>query len=162
MRKEVLFNITDDGRQLTFKVKQMPATKGERWVNRVVALLANSATGQISDFEFSSLKAKFSGPDKLQEIFKVIGQLDYDKVEPLYDELLNCCEHVPDPANTSFSVPCTAANIDTIIGEFKNLYRLRWEALKVNFDFFQIGQNAQGQQVQPSITFAKTTAMSGR
>lgn len=28
MRKEVLFNITDDGRQLTFKVKQMPATKG--------------------------------------------------------------------------------------------------------------------------------------
>ena len=162
MRKEVLFNITDDGRQLTFKVKQMPATKGERWVNRVVALLANSATGQISDFEFSSLKAKFSGPDKLQEIFKVIVQLDYDKVEPLYDELLNCCEHVPDPANTSFSVPCTAANIDTVIGEFKNLYRLRWEALKVNFDFFQIGQSAQGQQAPPSITFAKTTAMSGR
>lgn len=162
MRKEVLFNITDDGRQLTFKVKQMPATKSERWVNRVVALLANSATGQVSDFEFSSLKAKFSGPDKLQEIFKVIGQLDYDKVEPLYDELLNCCEHVPDPANTSFSVPCTAANIDAVIGEFKNLYRLRWEALKVNFDFFQSGQSAPSQQGQPSITFAKTTATSGR
>lgn len=162
MRKEVLFNITDDGRQLTFKVKQMPATKGERWVNRVITLLANSATGQVSDFEFSKLKAKFSGPDKFQEIFKVIGQLDYDKVEPLYDELLNCCEHVPDPTNTSFSVPCTAANVDTVIGEFKNLYRLRWEALKVNFDFFQTGQTAQGQQGQPSITFAKTTATSGR
>lgn len=162
MRKEALVNITDDGRQLTFKVKQMPATKGERWVNRVVALLANSATGQVSDFEFSNLKAKFSGPDKLQEIFKVIGQLDYEKVEPLYNELLECCEHVPDAANPGFAVSCTTANIDTVIGEFKNLYLLRWEALKVNFDFFQAGQSAQSQQVQPSITFAKTTATSGR
>lgn len=162
MRKEALFTITDDGRQLTFKAKQMPATQGERWTNRVIALFANSAADQVSDLDLNNLKAKFTGKDKLQEIFKIIGQLDYEKVEPLYEELLSCCEHVPDPSNMNFSVPCTKANIDTIIGDFKNLYTLRWEALKVNYSFFQAGQNAPGQPAQPSITFRKTTETSGR
>ncbi len=45
MRQTKIVSMIDDGREVIFKIKQMPATKAERFTNRVLALLAGSAAG---------------------------------------------------------------------------------------------------------------------
>lgn len=159
MREQKIINITEaDGTELTFRIIQMPATKSERWINRAIAVLANTAADS-NEANVQSLRQRLSSDNKLQELFKIFGTIDYAKIEPLYNELLECCEHIPDKNNLNFSTPCTQSNIDSIVGDVRTLYRLRLEALKVNFSFFQNGLNAQTQKSGPQITFKKRTKM---
>lgn len=140
MRKEKLINLTDDDKELTFKVKQMSALKQERWINRVLILLTGSKMlgsilGGINVTDIQNTMKNFN----LDTLLEVFGKMNYEKIEPLYNELLECCYHVPNPNNPSFCTQLTANNVDSIIGEVKNLYLLRLEALKINFSFFAKG-----------------------
>ena len=138
MRKDVVIILQDDGRELSFKITQMSAIQQERWINRVVMLLAGSAglDGALDNLQ-GSLKA-----GKYEDILRIFGALKYEEIEPLYNELLECCAHIPDPKNPGFATKLTAGNADSIVGEVKTLYRLRLEALKLNFDFFKGGENS--------------------
>ena len=42
MRKAELLKIIDDGQERTFRITQMPATRAERWANRMAFLFGNS------------------------------------------------------------------------------------------------------------------------
>ena len=46
MRKEITVTLNDRGNELTFRIKEMPATKVERWIIRLAGAL--SATGVFS------------------------------------------------------------------------------------------------------------------
>lgn len=152
MREQKIVSIIEDGNELTFRVTQMPATKAERWLNRALSALAGAASGNAS---LSGLQQRLAGEKALEELFKIFGALDYEKVEPLYNELLECCEHIPEKNNLNFSTPCSQATIDGIVGDPMTLYRLRLEALKLNFSFFQKGRNARSPK-EPLVTFPKT------
>lgn len=155
MRKEIIVNITDDGNELTFKIRQMSAIKQERWINKVLILAAgaNVLSGMFSSFKLTKLESglKDMNVDKMVDM---LGKIDYDKVEPLYNELLECCYHVPDKGNLNFTTQLNATNADSIIGEVKTLYKLRMEALKLNFNFFSNGAQSPNRK-KADITITK-------
>lgn len=158
MRKEKLITIIDDGNELMFKIKQMSAIKQERWINKVLILLSggNLLSGifaSMNKLSVNNVASKFKNLN-LETLADMLGNLDYDKVEPLYNELLECCSYIPDHNNTDFATPLNAKNADSVIGEVKTLYKLRMEALKINFSFFNTGAKSPNQK-KADITITK-------
>lgn len=155
MRKEKIVTIIDDGNPLTFKIKQMSAIKQERWINKVLILAAgaNVLSSVFSSFNINKISNSFKNMD-FSKFMEMFGKLDYDKVEPLYNELLECCSHVPDSNNTNFATPLNANNADSIISDVKTLYKLRFEALKLNFSFFNNGAKSPSRKIA-DITITK-------
>lgn len=147
MRKEIIVNLTDDGNELTFKIKQMSAIKQERWINKVLILAAGSnvLSGMFSSFKLSGLSNQLKNMD-IDKFLDMFGKLDYEKIEPLYNELLECCSYVPDKNNLNFTTALNADNADSIIGDVQTLYKLRLEALKINFNFFSNGAKSPNQK----------------
>lgn len=140
MRKTEIIRLTDDGEERTFRITQMPATKAERWCNRAAFLIIGAGKNVKTD------------NINLDEIMKLIGSLDYDKVEPLYNELIECCSFVS--GNTE--IQCTQDTIDAQITDPMNLYKLRVAALKLNFSFFTNALQSRGLN-KDTITFKKNT-----
>lgn len=155
MRKEKIVEIMDDGNLLTFKIKQMSAIKQERWINKVLILAAgaNVLSSVFSGFNINKISNSFKDMN-LNKFMEMFGKLDYEKVEPLYEELLECCSHIPDKNNVNFATPLNSNNADSIISDFKTLYKLRFEALKLNFSFFKNGAKSPNQKTA-DITYTK-------
>ena len=155
MRKEKIIEIMDDGNLLTFKIKQMSAINPERWINKVLILAAgaNVLSSVFSSFNINKISNNFKDMN-LNKFMEMFGQLDYEKVEPLYEELLECCSHIPDKNNVNFATPLNSNNADSIISDFKTLYKLRFEALKLNFSFFKNGAKSPNQKTA-DITYTK-------
>lgn len=155
MRKEKVIEILDDGNLLTFKIKQMSAIKQERWINKVLILAAgaNVLSSVFSGFNINKISNSFKDMN-LNKFMEMFGKLDYEKVEPLYEELLECCSHIPDKNNVNFATPLNSNNADSIISDFKTLYKLRFEALKLNFSFFKNGAKSPNQKTA-DITYTK-------
>jgi hypothetical protein len=147
MRKEKIIEILDDGNLLTFKIKQMSAIKQERWINKVFILAAgsNALSSVFSVLNLNKVANDFKNMD-LNKFMEMFGKLNYEKVEPLYNELLECCSHIPDKNNVNFATPLNANNADSIISSVGTLYKLRIEALKLNFSFFFIGAKSPNQK----------------
>lgn len=142
MRKENYITLQDDGRELNFKLTQMSAMQQTRWASKAVILLA--ATGVIKNltqFEVDKLQKQFEA-EGLNMVLDLIGKLDYDKVEPLFNELLTCAAYIPDMGNRNFVTAITTNNIDSIVADFKNVYKLAIEAFKVNFTVSSAGNNS--------------------
>lgn len=139
MRKSTIITLEDDGKTLTFKVTQMSARQQERWQNRLIMLLTGA------DMNLDELIKRLK-KGEYKAVLKLIGSVGYDKIEPLYDELLSCVAHVPDPNNPGFAVQLTPENVDTIVGEWQNLYKLRIAALKNNYSFFKGGEPSPNQK----------------
>lgn len=135
MRKEKLVKIQDRGRELTFKIKEMPASQAERWIIRLGLLLAGTGLVEKSvvqndagatSIEIGKLLAS-SG------IISALAKIDYEKAAPLYDELLGCCSYV---VSGAMDQPLTPELVDGIVEDVKTLFLLRKEAAMLNFDFF--------------------------
>ena len=164
MRKETIItlqdtNIKGEPIELTFKIKQMSALKQERWINRLAVLFLRNCGSVNFSFNGSlaELQKQLTGKRGIAYLMASLQHLSYADLEPLYDELLDCCSHIPNPANPNMAVQCTKDNIDGIISNYKNLYQLRLAAVQVNFSFFKIGVNFQQPQQQQEIVFTKRT-----
>lgn len=116
--------------ELHFKLTQMSAIKQERWINRVVALFVSSNAKDMGSVQ------SILGSGKIESIMALFNGLKYEDIEPLYNELLECVQYIPDKDNPSYTQPMTAKNADTVITDVRNLYTLRFESLKINFSFF--------------------------
>lgn len=165
MRKINYITLQDGGEGKTFQVQQMSALHLESWINRLLIMLAGKDGTQkmLSKADFNSLASKLKGgianvenqftnlpvEKVIGNILSLLGSLDYEKVEPLYNELLTCCAYVPNPDNRTFINPLDVQNVDAIISDVKTLYMLRLEALKINFSFFAGGDSS------PKITHGK-------
>mgnify|MGYP006956375574 CR=1 FL=1 len=174
MRKEIKINLRDGDKELTFSIKQMSALKLERFINRAVIIIAKSIGGEIGKMDFSSeslsnlqklLNSSQSGLNSPQSGFadklvQFIGKLDYDAVEPLYNELLDCCKLVPEPNNPLMTMDLTPTTVDSHIENPMTLYRLRVEAVKLNFSFFRGVMSSPEEEIKPQVTFPKRTKTS--
>lgn len=163
MRKEEIIELQDGDRTITFSVKQMSALKLERWMNRALILLAKaSGQGKGKLFTMNQLKSFMgeskskSKDDAAQKIISLIGGLNYEEVEPLWNELLECCQIITDPTKPSMRMALTPSTIEGNIESPITLYKLRIEAAKVNFSFFQ-GMNSPTTTSPDAITFPKAT-----
>ena len=144
MRKTEIIKLIDDGAERTFRITQMPATKAERWVNRAAFLLVGAGK-----------ELKTDNID-IEKVIKAIATIDYEKAEPLYNELIECCKFLPDGNVNGGGIACTQDTIDAQIIDPMNLYRLRMASAKLNFSFFMTVLQFQDRK-QDTITFSKNT-----
>lgn len=117
MLKEKTLTLTDNGKQLTFKVKQMPAMQRSKWATKAGLLLAASG----KDVDISRLD--------LNAIVGAMGYLDYDRLEPLLTELLACCWRVVERAETQV----TPETCEAYIEDEMTVFTLYKEAFRLNF-----------------------------
>jgi hypothetical protein len=154
MRKEKIISLKDGEKTLTFKIKQFPATRLERWINRLVLLLAKGGREAFNlplSADAASVQQAMQ-KNGLDGIVKMLGGLSFDAAAPLYDELLSAAALVRD----NYEQECSAQVLDSNIEDVKTLYLLRWEILKLNFSFLSAGGHSQPGQ-PPNLTIPKAT-----
>ncbi len=147
MRKEITVTLNDRGNELTFRIREMPATKVERWIIKLAGAL--SATGVFSADVADGVDAQKAiadfllkgGLSKLGAVTK-----DYDEViQPLIDELYTCVEQKV--GNAYFAL--TPDVIDAKIEDVRTLFNLQKEIVKLHLDFFVPGAASSSTARQP-------------
>lgn len=132
-RKEMIYEVPaaegnrDAGKR--FLIVEMPATQAEKWAMRAILALmrGNADIGDVKPGEGMAGLAS-AGLDKL-------ASLDWETVQPLYDELLMCCYALPKPNSNQVRVQLTPVQADTQVEEMTTLMRLRAEALGLHVGF---------------------------
>lgn len=142
MRKIKEIKIETDNRDKgkRFRITEMSACAQERWAAKAVCALLNSGLAlpegvTVEDLQGSSGLAKI-----LSMGVKAFSNLKYELAEPLYTELLQCCEYLGTQGET-ISRPLDEVTADEVIEEVSTLFTLRKEVLKLHFDFLSIGGN---------------------
>lgn len=139
MRKEITITIEsgrDEGK--TFHVTEMSASHMEKWAARAL-LVVLGGNGHVDKTQVQDL-AKTSNASALVSVgLGALSSVNWDKVEPLYDELLPQVSIVPDADKPNVKIPLRPANVDNHIEDVTTLVRLRGEVLKLSLDFFGTG-----------------------
>ena len=129
----------DTGRDAgkTFRIREFPALRGEKWAARaLVALLGTNA--EIPDNLAEA--AKMSNMAAIAQAgFKCLSGLNWETLEPLYDELLGQVDIVPDPAKPTAVIPLSSGNVDAHVKNPATLFRLRAEVFGLCVNFFVDG-----------------------
>ena len=125
-RKENIITLQDREQELTFKIREMSATKLESWIIRALLLIAGSGARVP---EGADLKA--AGAYLAEKGLASLGNIEFEKAKPLLDELLGCCSRVIERVEER----CTPDSVDAYILDVTTLFRLRLEALKLNLGF---------------------------
>ncbi len=123
MRKENLITLQDGGEAKQFKIRQMPATQGERFLLKLLMALGAKANTVSMD-------------DPMQVINAVCSQ-PFEKVQDLLDDMISCISRVHDGG---IETQLTPDNADDFIEDVPTLLRLRAEAVKVNNFFQKVGE----------------------
>ncbi len=121
MRKENIVTLVDGGEEKKFKIKQMSATRGERFIFKLIMLLGGQTQVESLTDPYALLGSISSKP--------------FDKVQELLDDLIGCVSRV----NGGVETQLTPDNADGFIEDSMTLLQLRAEALKLN-DFFHLGE----------------------
>lgn len=125
-RKETIIDIQDREQLLTFKIREMPASKLESWIMRSLLLLTASNV-QVP----AGSDANAAGAFLLEHGLTALGNVEFEKAQPLLDDLLSCCSRVVE----NIEERCTPQSVDAYILDVKTLFRLRMEAFKLNLGF---------------------------
>jgi hypothetical protein len=125
-RKETIVTLQDRDQELTFKIREMPATKLESWIIRALLLIAGSG-GQAPGG--SDIRA--AGAFLAEKGLAALGGIDFEKARPLLDELLGCCSILIDKLEKRL----TPEIVDDHIQDVACLFKLRVEAVKLNLGF---------------------------
>ena len=144
-RKEITIDIRDGEQTLTFKIKQMPATRLERWILRALLLAAGSGV-QVPD----NTDIKAAGAFLAEKGLAALGNIDFERAAPLYDELLACCSRLVGKVEER----CTPETVDAYVSEVATLFKLRMEAAKLNLGF--LGQGAANPFGSPDTPSTET------
>lgn len=124
-RKEIEITI-EEGRDAgkTFKITEMPATQADKWVTKVIGLVGRNGMSalDISNMSFSELAVS-------------LIKSKSEESEPLFEELLGCCSFIKD----GVSVSMKGKMADSVVEDWGTLFRLKNEALKLIFGFFEEG-----------------------
>lgn len=142
MRKEKTITFDDRGKSLTFKIVEMAATQLESWTMRAVLVLAGAGSDIPANGGIEGI-----GKYLAEHGFSALGAVDYAKAKPLLDEMLGCCYRVIDRQEEKVT-PETA---DAYIEDMSTLFKLRLEALKINFGFFGRGGKSASQDEPNTI-----------
>jgi hypothetical protein len=120
MRKESLVRLEDDGEQKEFKIRQMSASRGERFFFKLLLLLGG-------DMEVSKLTDPYA-------LLSALADKPFERVEELLDDMLSCVSRV----NGGVETQLTPENVDAFVSSPMTLFKLRAEVVKAN-NFFQNG-----------------------
>ncbi len=123
MRKEITVTLEDGGESKSFKIRQMPATKSEQFLFKIILLLGG--------------KAEISKLNDPMTLLASISDKPYDKIQELMDALLSCISRVNDGG---IETQLTPENADGFVDDTMTLLKLRAEAFKINNIFRKGGE----------------------
>lgn len=152
MLKEKVVTINDNGNSLTFKIRQLTATKQEELIVKVLLLIANK---EIGDVDVDKLRENPSATFNTKMLFAALEKIDFVKVKEISDELLGCCYRMVG----KMVERCTPDTVDGYIEDFRTLLTLKKEAFQLSFSFFGQGGNSQDITSKPTIEIGKGSQM---
>ena len=136
MRKEEIITINDRGNELTFRIREMPATQLEGWLFRVGTALASTGFAKTEDIADGIDTTKYIANLLVKDGLRFLGNLDYEKVvKPLVDDLYSCVEQKVGEAYLAV----TADNIDSKVEDIKSLFAIQKAVITLHLGFFGIG-----------------------
>ena len=136
MRKEEIITINDRGNELTFRIREMPATRLERWLILVGKALASTGFAKDVDIADGMDTTKVIADILMKDGLRCLGNLDYDKtVKPLLDELYTCVEQKVGEAYLAV----TADNIDSKVEDIRSLFAIQKAVITLHLGFFGLG-----------------------
>lgn len=138
--KEIKIETANRDQGKRFRITEMPARQLERWATRAICALLNSGAELPEGIEAEDLQGTVGMAKIVSLGIKAFAQVKYELAEPLYGELLSCCEYLGTGAE-SISRPLSDDNADEVIEEMSTLFTLRKEAFNLHFSFFETGGN---------------------
>lgn len=138
MRKSEKIVLNDRGTELTFVIREMPATQAERWLLRAALLLAGAGILEHVTGDNAGEAIGKAGHMLAEKGITALGSVDFEKAEPLLNELLSCCSHID---KSGAMQQLTPTLVDGVIQDVRTLFQLQVAAIKVNFGFFLAGGN---------------------
>ncbi|MBS1331639.1 MAG: hypothetical protein HP053_00295 [Christensenellaceae bacterium] len=112
-----------------FLIEEMPATRAERWAMRALLALMGG------NVELGDIRPGHGMAGLMSAGLEKLAALNWETVQPLYDELLECVYALPKPDNDAVRVRLTPAQADTQVEEISTLLALRVEALGLHVGF---------------------------
>lgn len=145
MRKTKNVTIIEDGQELRFLVKQMPATALSRWTTQAMLLLSRlGVDASRNDPVGAAQVLRERGDGKL---LCGLAGLSVDDLEPLQNDLLACCYHISGPNSMTRLTPDI---VDSIVSDMCTLFKLENEALELNLGFMLPEGGLSGLFANPS------------
>ena len=136
MRKEEIITINDRGNELTFRIREMPATQLEGWLFRVGTALASTGFAKTEDIADGIDTTKYIANLLVKDGLRFLGNLDYEKVvKPLVDDLYSCVEQKVGEAYLAV----TADNIDSKVEDIRSLFAIQKAIITLHLGFFGLG-----------------------
>lgn len=136
MRKEEIITINDRGNELTFRIREMPATQLEGWLFRVGTALASTGFAKTEDIADGIDTTKYIANILVKDGLRFLGNLDYEKVvKPLVDDLYSCVEQKVGEAYLAV----TADNIDSKVEDIRSLFAIQKAVITLHLGFFGLG-----------------------
>ena len=136
MRKEEIITLNDRGNELTFRIREMPATQLEGWLFRVGTALASTGFAKTEDIADGIDTTKYIANFLVKDGLRFLGNLDYEKVvKPLVDDLYSCVEQKVGEAYLAV----TADNIDSKVEDIRSLFAIQKAVITLHLGFFGIG-----------------------
>lgn len=146
MRKEEIITVNDRGNELTFRIREMPATKLEGWLFRVGTALASTGFAKTEDIADGIDTTKYIANFLVKDGLRFLGNLNYEKVvKPLVDDLYSCVEQKVGEAYLAV----TADNIDSKVEDIRSLFAIQKAVITLHLGFFGIG-GVSGSAKSPS------------
>ena len=132
-RKKITVEIDDRGSLLKFRIEEMPATKLHNWMIRAALALSGGGGEIISEAGSVRQLVDYLRTHGEEGLFKLLQSLEFEKVQPLLDELLGCCIRTDAGADQRLDNP---DNIDGVISDVRTIFKLQLESAKLNLGFF--------------------------
>lgn len=123
MRESVTVTLKDGDKDLKIRITPMSALKAETWLMRAALALGGGLKDIDTDMKPEALLGCLLGAD-------------YEKVAPLLEELLLCCERITDSGSTVALNPST---IDGVIEYPTTIFTIRVCVLRATYGFFTNG-----------------------
>jgi hypothetical protein len=126
-RKELTLTIDMPGRDVnkSFFIREMSATKAERWATRALLALLKSGIEIPEDIA----QAGLAGVAAMG--LRAFGGIDFSDAEPLLAEMMTCVQIIPDASRPMVK----RALVEDDIEEVTTLLRLREEVLSLHLNF---------------------------
>lgn len=136
MRKEEIITINDRGNELTFRIREMPASQLEGWLFRVGTALASTGFAKTEDIADGIDTTKYIANFLVKDGLRFLGNLNYEKVvKPLVDDLYSCVEQKVGEAYLAV----TADNIDSKVEDIRSLFAIQKAVITLHLGFFGLG-----------------------
>jgi hypothetical protein len=129
MRKKQTLTITDEGRDKgkVFVLTEMPADQAERWAIRALLALMNAGI-ELPDGAADAGMAGIAAAG-----YKALGNLKFEVLEPLLDDMWGCVQYQHKPNQPLQSL---MAGESSQIEEVSTRLQLRMAAFKLHTNFF--------------------------